>query len=161
MKIFISHKNEDSPTAAGIASYLRSSNINVYVDLMDNIGNNNAKALTEHIKSRMNECTDLLVVLSRKTEESWWVPFEIGMAAQKDYPMISFIKEIVKPPEYLSYYPSLKSYFELQKYIDSIRDRLIEKDKVEKLYGSLNESTNFSKRASITETFYKNLKAKL
>ena len=41
----------------------------------------------------MEESSDLLAVVSDVTEKSWWVPFEIGMAAHVNLPMVSFLKE--------------------------------------------------------------------
>ena len=46
--------------------------------------------LTKHIRKRLL-CTDILVIMSNNTKESWWVPFEIGMADQKDFPIISYL----------------------------------------------------------------------
>mgnify|MGYP002777277465 CR=1 FL=1 len=161
MKVFISHKKEDSETASQIANYLRINQVGVYLDVIDNIAPNDAKTLTNHIKSRMSECTDLLVVMSSKTQQSWWVPFEIGMAAQQDYPMVSYLKEFIILPEYLSYYPKLKSNTDLYYYISAARGRINEKVTIEKQAGSLNESYNFSKRENLTEKFYRELKAKL
>ena len=39
----------------------------------------NGKALTEHIKYNLNNCTDIIVVMSENTRYSQWVPFEVGI----------------------------------------------------------------------------------
>lgn len=161
MKVFISHKKEDSLEASKVAIYLKAHSVESYLDVMENITIDDPKALTEHLKSRMHECSDLLVVLSNKTWESWWVPFEIGMAAEKDFPMVSYMKDLIKPPEYLQYYPALKSYSDISKYVQKSTSRINEASSFEKYGGSLNEAVNFSKRASITEKFYRDLKAVL
>ena len=43
------------------------------------------KSFTDHIRENLNTCTDIIVVMSEATKESWWVPFEIGMATEKRY----------------------------------------------------------------------------
>ena len=75
MKIFISHKNEDSLIAKRLDSEFKQHGINTYLDVIDEQISNNGKALTEHIKNAMNECSDIIVVMSEKTRSSQWVPF--------------------------------------------------------------------------------------
>ncbi|MFY8226240.1 toll/interleukin-1 receptor domain-containing protein [Clostridium perfringens] len=117
IKVFISHKQEDSEIAEMILGKLKELNIDAYLDLLDEEICGKGQELTEHIKSRINDCTDILVVMSKKTEESWWVPFEIGMAAQKDFPIVSYLVNNVKLPDYLEYWPALRNLLDINKYI--------------------------------------------
>ena len=96
IKVFISHKQEDSVVAGVICKKLNELGIEAYLDLLDAEICTKGKELTEHIKKRLNDCSDILVVMSNKTEESWWVPFEIGMAAQKDFPVVSYLIDNIK-----------------------------------------------------------------
>lgn len=117
MKIFISHKNEDSLIAKRLDSEFKRHGINTYLDVIDEQISNNGKALTEHIKDAMNECSDIIVVMSEKTRSSQWVPFEVGMSAQRDMPTVTFLVENVKLPEFLEYWPRLKDYSDVEKFI--------------------------------------------
>ena len=123
MKIFISHKKEDSYTANRIAVELNSLNISYYLDVMDQTVTKNGKELTDHIKANLNDCTDIIVVMSEHTPNSQWVPFEVGMSAQLDMPTATFLKENVTLPEFLEYWPRLKYPSDIRKYV-AVRQRV-------------------------------------
>lgn len=123
MKIFISHKKDDSYTANRIAAELNSLNIGYYLDVMDQTVTKNGKELTDHIKANLNDCTDIIVVMSEYTPNSQWVPFEVGMSAQLDMPTATFLKENVTLPEFLEYWPRLKYPSDIRKYV-SVRQRI-------------------------------------
>lgn len=118
-RIFISHKKEDSDQAESIALQLRRRGIEVYLDVLDPHLQNSSEELTKYIQSRLNQCTHLLAVLSYNTRLSWWVPFEIGIATEKMYPISSYLTTVLKSdiPEYLWKWPVLRSSEDLQKYI--------------------------------------------
>ena len=117
MKVFISHKQEDSALAISVKNAFTQYGITSYLDLLDSKISGGGKELTEHIKENLNSCTDIIVVMSEETKKSWWVPFEIGMAAQVDMPTVSFLKSEVELPDYLSYWPRLKTVSDIGKYI--------------------------------------------
>lgn len=150
MKVFISHKQEDEIPAKHICKELSNLNVEAYLDLLEGDLLLDGEGLTNHIKNRLNSCTDILVVMSKKTKESWWVPFEIGMASQKDFPIVSYLIDNVKLPDYLEYWPMLRKTNDLSKYIQA-------KEIV------LNESYTGNKELfnadySETKEFYKKLK---
>ena len=118
MKVFISHKNVDSQQALMLKSAFEKEGVFTYLDVLDNSINGGGKSLTEHIKGQLNNCTDIIVLMSETTKYSWWVPFEIGMSAQIDMPTASFLKEDVDLPSYLSYWPRLKTTRDVATYVD-------------------------------------------
>lgn len=67
IKIFISHKQEDSYTANKIANELKAMNIPYYLDVLDFSTTGSGKELTDHIKRNLNDCTDIIVVMSEHT----------------------------------------------------------------------------------------------
>ena len=109
MKIFISHKKEDEYTAFGIQQVLENMGIEAYLDILDDTISDNGEKLTKHIRKKLRECSDVIVVLSDNTKRSWWVPFEIGMATEKDMPIANYLTSYEKLPEYLEYWPRLKN----------------------------------------------------
>ena len=117
MKVFISHKQEDSEIARRVERKLNSLKIDTYLDVSDDSIYGDAKRLTEHIKKQMNKCTDILVVMSPLTSKSWWVPFEVGIASNQDFPIVNFMLGDIQLPEFLSYWPRLKSYWDLESYV--------------------------------------------
>lgn len=153
MKVFISHKNEDSSTAKEIKDVLSINGISAYLDILDNYNNElKGKELTEHIREKMNDCTDLLVVISEKTKESWWVPFEIGMASQNDFPIVNYLRAGIRLPDYLEYWPRLKNTTDIIKYI-SVK---------KKMYDRILEKMTFASTKTVsTERFYQELKSDL
>lgn len=118
MKIFISHKQQDAYIANQIANELYLLNVDYYLDLLDSSIEQGGKELTDHIKKNLNDCTDLIVIMSQMTKLSQWVPFEIGMAAQKDMPTATFLHAEVTLPDFLEYWPRLKTPQDIRKYVE-------------------------------------------
>lgn len=117
MKVFISHKNIDSYQAVAIQRAFVKKGVETYLDVLDPSVNGGGKTLTDHIKSNLNQCTDIIVVMSESTITSWWVPFEIGMSAQVNMPTASYLKDVVALPDYLSYWPRLSRIEDIDKYV--------------------------------------------
>lgn len=163
MKIFISHKKEDESTALDVQQTLSDEGVNAYLDLLDNSIANDGEKLTKHIRKKLGECTDVIVVLSEKTKESWWVPFEIGMATEKDMPIANYILNYEFLPEYLEYWPRLKDQQDVKKYVEARnkvkREILLEKTLDRNVYY---ENINMAKsELSETQRFYAELKKML
>ena len=156
MKIFISHKKEDETVANSIATELNKLGVSYYLDLLDTQISCSGKALTDHIKSNLNDCTDIIVVMSENTRYSQWVPFEVGMSAQKDMPTATYLKENVGLPDFLTYWPRLKKPSDIQKYVQT-RNEV----DIEYACKSLFESSSYARGKSKTERFYEVLKQKL
>ena len=76
MKVFISHKQEDYLSALLLKRTFDRLNIDSYIDVLDSAIAGGGQGLTEHIKQQLNNCTDIIVVMSEATKLSWWVPFE-------------------------------------------------------------------------------------
>ena len=156
MKIFISHKKEDEITALDVQRTLANEGVNAYLDVLDNTIENDGERLTKHIHKKLREYTDVIVVLSRYTKESWWVPFEIGMATEKDMPIANYLKSYERLPEYLQYWPQLKSQQDVRKYVQ-IRKKVADQMILEKApNGVYYENSNGV--MSETQRFYKELK---
>lgn len=155
MKIFISHKQEDALAANQIASELRAIHVDYYLDLPDPSVTQSGRELTNHIRNNLNNCTDIIVVMSEITRYSQWVPFEVGMAAQIDMPTATFLKDYVSLPDFLQYWPRLKKPADIQKYV-SVRNDI---DQEYRAYRSIYETATYQKRK--TERFYDVLKQRL
>ena len=155
MKVFISHKKEDALNAERIELILKLHNVDSYLDLLDTSIVADGKALTDHIKKELNDCTDIIVVMPENTRYSQWVPFEVGMSAQIDMPTASYLQEGVGLPSFLSYWPRLKTLKDIELYVEA--RRLVEREMPSSNLhiGSLNLQ-KFQ-----TERFYNVLKNKL
>ena len=151
MKIFISHKSTDATIASSVHQEFKKLGVDAYLDLVDSF-TGNGKKLTDHIKEQLNNCSDIIVVMSVNTKMSWWVPFEVGMSAQLDMPTASYLVANVDLPDYLSYWPRLKNLSDIAKYV-ATRNKVWRTDSM------------FEKRmvsgVTSTDEFYRQLKAVL
>ena len=157
MKIFISHKQEDSITANQIADELKKCNVDYYLDILDTSVIQNSRQLTNHIRNSLNQCTDIIVVMSSATRLSRWVPFEVGMAAQANMPTATFFKENVRLPEFLEDWPRLKKATDIWKYVSA-------SEEVDREYLPIYEEAGFydeTLRQKRVERFYDVLKQRL
>ncbi len=152
MKVFVSHKEEDRSAALLVLETLFDNGIDAYIDVLDDLLVGDGKTLTDHIKNQLNNCSDIIVVISAKTRLSWWVPFEIGMSAQVDMPTASFIQTGVELPSYLTYWPRLRTVSDIEQYV-RIRKRVAEV--MQSKYGDRDSP---SRRRAETEEFYSRLK---
>ncbi len=117
MKIFISHQQADTALAASIAKRLwLYHTINSYLDVIDPESSKKGDQLGDHIRDELGKCDQLLAVVSYATKGSWWVPWEIGVATEKDYPIATYAGDKTSLPEYLKKWPYLQSEQELDVY---------------------------------------------
>lgn len=162
MKVFISHKREDANRASDIANRLKQvHHIDSYLDVIDPlIGVHDGPALAEHVQKQMDTCDSLLAVVSTATANSQWVPWEIGIATEKGFPLATYADTFMPLPEFLQKWPYLKSNSDLDKYaaaVNLMRGRS-RTTVLAKNYGL--ESINESLRSTNSD-FYRNLKASL
>ena len=158
MKVFISHKDADSLQALLLNRAFENEGVSAYLDVLDSSINGGGKTLTEHIKGQLNQCTDIIVLMSEATKYSWWVPFEIGMSAQIDMPTASYLKENVVLPSYLSYWPRLKTINDVSTYV-SVRKKT--ERTLNEQYSNFELSSVSNRRKIETPIFYENLKREL
>lgn len=117
IKVFLSHKSEDSEIAGVIAYRLKMVHqIDVYLDVIDRNLERSGPDLAEYIRAEMEKCTQLLAVISTRTRESQWVPWEIGVATEKERPLASFVNPPASVPEFLQKWPYLQSLPDVDKY---------------------------------------------
>ena len=142
--VFISHKREDKSACIEVANYLRDAGIDYYLDIEDNglqhaSSINDPIKITESIKKGIKESTHMMVVVSEKTAQSQWVPFEIGYghASILDQDRLTdennkiklsvlTLKDIAERtlPDYLRVGYVIKGTKSLNEYISKISDRL-------------------------------------
>ena len=145
MNIFISHKLEDSDTAEAIATVLRRIGVNYYLDILDDFTIKDGESLTNHI-------------LSSITKFSQWVPFEIGMAAQAYMPTASYLSENIDLPEFLEFWPRLKTPIDILRYVNV--KRMIFRKSIDER-GPILESQSILNRKNDLNRFYSELKRTL
>lgn len=110
LKIFLSHKSVDGPTALRIAGRLRNDHgIDSYLDIIDPHLGKAGDDLARHLCREMGKCTHLIAVTSLATKHSQWVPWEIGLATEKEFPLATFADYLSEVPEFLAAWPYLRN----------------------------------------------------
>lgn len=144
VKVFISHKREDAEQAASVAAYLKQKGLNVYIDLIDDQLGKSGPDLADYIRHQLEQCTQLLAVISARTQASWWVPWEIGVATEKERFLASFVSGNTAIPDFLVKWPYLRTQADLDVYVsESKKAELLVEDRVLKGYRTTARAQGF------------------
>ena len=109
-RVFVSHYNEDSASAQRIAFWIRDIGMTAFLDIDDpNLPKKDDAEMADYIKGVINESHGLVAVTSGMTINSWWVPYEIGVADQKDLVLATYILDKINLPSYLRKWPMLSN----------------------------------------------------
>jgi hypothetical protein len=159
MKIFLSHQKADEQFSIETARRLSSVHgIECYLDAIDPYIVGRVEDLADHIRTKMSDCTQLLAIVSNATLASQWVPWEIGVATEKDFPLATYAADGQRPPEFLAKWPYLRSVADLDRYA------LVSKAATSGIgMEMLKEATASGARLRRTSTaqFYRSLRAQL
>lgn len=121
MRVFLSHQQRDSGTATRIQQLLANKyGVSSYLDVTDRFSGMSITELADYIRSKMSECTHLLAVISPNTAFSQWVPWEIGVATEKEYPLATYSGNAA-PPEFLRRWPYLRTDGDVDRYVRAMR----------------------------------------
>lgn len=163
MKVFISHKQEDGAKAAQISERLRLFHrIDTYLDVVDPlIARHDGPELAEHVRREMDKCDSLLAVVSAQTAASQWVPWEIGIATEKNFPLATYAGAgAYALPEFLQKWPYLTSDGDLDKYANRVKEMAGRSRTVALAKSYTLDSLNESMR-QVTKDFYRDLRRDL
>ena len=128
--VFISHKSEDIEVAKEIAALLQNDGIDVYLDTNDfglqrATREGNASKIVECIERALSVSTHILVLVTDKTKESWWVPYEVGFSKKGKKQIASLLLRSVSSfPDYLQIERQLFNLNDLKQYVRELRDTL-------------------------------------
>jgi hypothetical protein len=159
MPVFLSHRTADDSLAQTVAHRLIFTHqIECYLDDVDKQANKpGAKdGITSLIVRRVNECTNLLALVTPNTQGSWWVPFEVGVARQAPRAISTYTSVAANQlPEYLTEWPVLRGENGIDKFayyykLQQAAIRTVLKDK-----------TASASALSAIDTFHKQLRTAL
>lgn len=155
-KVFLSHQSADSTLAAAIERRLRIVHgIESYLDVIDPYITRAGEDLARHIQLQMSRCTQLLAIVSDTTRNSQWVPWEVGVATEKDFPLATYSTGTSLPPEFLRKWPYLRTEADIDAYATA--SKLADRSFVTKRM-TINESMA---RRDSTADFFSNLRSAL
>ncbi len=118
--VFVSHKAEDTRAATAVAARLRVNELDVYLDSFDPDATDGPD-LDDYLRTTMRRCHGLMAVVTANTVRSWWVPWEIGVASERDMPMATFSHDNTDIPSYLRKWPYLTQLSQIDQYAQTAR----------------------------------------
>lgn len=167
MPIFISYRHTDRMKALEISKKFDINNITYYLDVIDE-ESKNTDDITNVITKNIQRCTHLLAIISKNTNGSWWVPFEIGEATISNRRISSYAyKENITLnrrhlseyknflPEYLHKWPILLTLNDLDLFIQQYKQ-----DSIKPMFDNINtrNATFSSLTTKGADEFHRNLK---
>jgi hypothetical protein len=127
-KVFLSHRLPDKPIVRAIASLLSAFDVHYWLDEKDQdiqrataLGMVGDQALVHAIERGVLHSTNLLGLISPRTEGSWWVPYEIGYSRSASkavsFLMLQDKERSVRLPEYARIAAAYWSVDELARWV--------------------------------------------
>lgn len=101
-KVFVSYKLEDRDIRDIVVQKCQSAGLNPYVDKDDDYVDGDREDLVEHLAAHIKNGHGVIVAVSDKTKDSWWVPLEVGIGYENDMPITAWTESTtVYLPSYL------------------------------------------------------------
>ena len=117
--VFVSHKSNDAPKAVQIAERISTNGLSAWVDVADPSAIDGPD-LAEYIQRVLQSSRSLLALVTSATKESWWVPFEIGIAFEKEKLLASYGNRS-NLPWFLYKWPNVQSDTQLDRWCHELR----------------------------------------
>ena len=100
--VFLSQKSDDAPKAVQIAERISANGLSVWVDVADPSISGDGPDLADYIRRVLRSSRSLLALITSATNESWWVPFEVGIAFDQKSHSLPSATEHTYHPSYTS-----------------------------------------------------------
>ena len=121
--VFVSHTSKDDDLAEGVAECIRSYGLTAWVDSDHLAPDDDGPRMANKIKRVIRRSYCLMAVVTRATNESWWVPFEIGVASDRSRFLSTYGAPIVALPSFLADWPRVKDHDELHLWCEEIDEK--------------------------------------
>src|SRR5262249_16721743 len=109
--------------AKAVGHYLTDTvNVDIYLSDSDEylqtaLMNNDDEKIVKYIEQGMESSTHLLGIISNRTRDSWWVPFEFGADRQRMLRIAQLLlEEVIDAPSYLKIAEILRDSDDLSKW---------------------------------------------
>ena len=120
--VFVSHKSDDIGDALDLAQCIQREGLSAWVDVLDPNVSAGSPTLDDYIERVLSRTFSLLALVTDVTHESWWVPFEIGLAYELRRYLSSFAERSVLLPSFLEKHPRLAGHDEdLHRWCDRLK----------------------------------------
>ncbi|MEC1717789.1 toll/interleukin-1 receptor domain-containing protein [Schinkia azotoformans] len=126
--IFLSHISLDNSLVEKIGEYIIKAGIDIYLDSKDAdlqkaVDQKNDLAVTKFIEDGINKSTHLMCIISEKTQNSWWVPYEIGYGKKASKNIVSMNLKTIpsdKLPSYINITQHLTGIKSLNQFLKNL-----------------------------------------
>ena len=121
--VFVSHTTKDDDLAEEVAKCIRSFGLTAWVDSDHLERKHDGPSMASQIQGVIRRSYCLLAVVTSATSESWWVPFEIGVASDRDRYLSTYGDPRVSLPSFLSAWPRVRDHDELHSWCEVVKDK--------------------------------------
>ena len=118
--VFVSHKSVDTRLAEEVASRIQNCNLSVWLDSKYLDPDEDGPELASEISKVISRSFSLMAVVTNATKDSWWVPFEIGLAFELKRYLASYGSHI-ELPSFLWKWPRVRDDAGLDKWCRKIK----------------------------------------
>ena len=120
--VFLSYRHTDQATAWELAHYLDLRGIRVFIDVHDNTLAPGQGDLDDALMTAIDNSNTMIIVVSDKTQGSWWVPWEIGVSTPSGKPKAMYKPQASGPlPDYLERLKRLRNSEEAESWVTAFR----------------------------------------
>ena len=122
--VFVSHKSDDEEKAVEVAHCIRSCGLTPWLDVVDLEDEIDDEKMVDRIQDAISQSFSLMAVVTNITNESWWVPFEVGIAHDMCKQLASYCEnpEDVGLPSFLMRWPLVRNHDALHDWCTMIND---------------------------------------
>ncbi len=118
--VFVSHRSTDTRLAEKVASRIQECDLSVWLDSAYLHPNEDGPELASEISEVISRSFSLMAVVTDSTKDSWWVPFEIGLAFELKRYLASY-GNYTELPSFLWKWPNVSDYADLNKWCRQIK----------------------------------------
>lgn len=123
-KVFVSYKLEDKDIRDIVVQKCQSAGLHPYVDKDDDYVDGDREDLVEHLAAHIKDGHGVIVAVSDKTKDSWWVHLEVGIGYENDMPITAWTESpTVYLPSYLERVRSTKYNDRFDKWARQVKSR--------------------------------------
>lgn len=142
--VFLSHRTKDDDLADIVAKCIQREGLTVFLDSEHLNPGQDGPEMGDAIGSCVGRSFALMALLTHNTKESWWVPFEIGIATTMEKYLSTYTKFMHEAdnPSYLEKWPQVSSHSQLHDWCNFIKQ--IKETANPALYGNMLRSANIS-----------------
>ena len=122
--VFVSHTTKDDELAEMVAKRVRSHGLTAWVDSDYMAPHQDGPGMASKIGQVIGRSYCLLAIVTSATSASWWVPFEIGIASDRNRFLSTYGSPTVPLPSFLAAWPRVRGHDELPPWCELVKQKM-------------------------------------